>query len=133
MAGDFDFIQCSGCGLKGNLVVRSSRYVTKFYKESYLKCKNCGARSKGRQWVGHPIWPSRKSDEAEIREEFKSWIVRENHADIKGEFLFRMDNAKAEVEKLEKQLIAAKDEIAHIQNTYDLLLDIGFGKESKAS
>lgn len=44
-----------------------------------------------------------------------------------------MNNANAEVEKLEKQLIAAKQEIIHIQNTYDLLLDIGFGKESKVS
>ncbi|MEN3812014.1 ogr/Delta-like zinc finger family protein [Chromobacterium piscinae] len=132
MSLQFDFVQCSGCGLKETLAIRSSRYVTKLYKEYYLQCKNCGTRSKGRQWVGHPIWPSRMSTESDVREEFKPWIVRENHSEIKEEFLRRIKNANAKIEALEKQLVAAKQEIAHVQNTYDLLLDIGFGNDLKA-
>ncbi|MEJ8674358.1 hypothetical protein [Chromobacterium amazonense] len=132
MAGDFHAESCPLCGLKGTLNIRSSRYVTKRFKVCQLICKNCDHITVGEHAFGEPLWPSRQSSEEEIRQEFTPHVVKKNLPVIKAFFREDIENANAKVKELTAQLKAAKQEVKYLETTYDLLLDIGFGKADKA-
>lgn len=93
-------------------------------------CKQCDYRDSWAESDEDLIWPAPSSDESEIREIFKPWAVRKNCKEIKDEFHCRMNKANAEIKALQKQYSAVMKEIRDIKDVYDILLDIGFGKQS---
>ncbi|WP_139791151.1 hypothetical protein [Chromobacterium violaceum] len=130
MSSYFGDYQCPECGREGTVIIRTSREITKSLRLYYVMCKQCDYRDSLTESDEDLIWPAPSSDESEIREIFKPWVVRKNCEEIKDEFHYRMDKANAEIRALNKQYSAVMKKITDIKEVYDILLDIGFGKPS---
>ncbi|MDE1715911.1 hypothetical protein PWG14_25950, partial [Chromobacterium amazonense] len=130
MSSYFADYQCPKCGQVGKIIIRTSQKITNSTKLYYIKCKQCNYRNSLKESDEDLIWPAPSSDESEIREIFKPWVVRKNCKEIKEEFRCRMNKANAEIKTLQKQYSAVMKEIRDIKEVYDILLDIGFGKQS---
>ncbi|WP_162897105.1 hypothetical protein [Chromobacterium rhizoryzae] len=130
MSSYFADCQCPECGREGTIIIRTSRKITESLRLYYLMCKQCDYRDSWAESDEDLIWPAPSSDESEIREIFKPWVVRKNCKEIKDEFRCRMNKANAEIKALQKQYSAVMKEIRDIKDVYDILLDIGFGKQS---